>query len=154
MLFYRIISNFIPYFFFFLHTARTKELHFFDDRYHKINWSAPVDELYEKYLKKFPKLDNTHLFFEATPNYAAGYALERMHRIIPHTRLIYIVRKPSSRSVSQFFMVPSIFQIPPPDFIPTLFLPESDRLHSKGIFSNTFRPALPSRRSGKQMWRC
>lgn len=74
----------------------TKELHFFDRFY---------SEGVESYSSNFPidEIDKVKTWGEITPNYyQVPCALERIHKLLPEVKIIYILREPVSRAYSQY----------------------------------------------------
>ena len=79
-----------------IHVSREKELHFFT-----VNYSKGEDW----YRSWFPRADLVQ--GEASPSYAANPRFldvpERMHSLVPDAKLIYIVRDPIDRAVSDYW---------------------------------------------------
>jgi hypothetical protein len=77
--------------------ARTKEVHFFDTYYQRgMDW----------YLDYFPRREipaQACAIGEITPRYLfAPLAVSRIHRQLPHARLIVMLRNPADRAYSQY----------------------------------------------------
>ncbi len=75
--------------------VRQKEVHFFDDNYHRgPRW----------YRTFFPPSDG-RLFFEATPDYLPHpYAAARIAETLPEARIVALLREPVSRALSHYWM--------------------------------------------------
>lgn len=81
----------------FIGMSNKKEIHYFDLHYQKgIEW-------YKKHFKKF-KDKKYKLVGEATPTYMYFENIpERIYRLIPETKLIFILRNPVNRAYSHYW---------------------------------------------------
>ena len=73
-----------------------KEIHFFDDRWDRgLAW----------YESRFDGYDGQPVVGEATPTYMADtVALDRLAEVIPHARLVAVLRDPVERAYSHYWM--------------------------------------------------
>lgn len=78
-----------------LASAERKEVHFFDENYFRgMRW----------YRSFFPQQDG-RILFETTPSYICHpYVAERLANLLPDAKLIVLLREPSVRALSQYWM--------------------------------------------------
>ncbi|MDQ6660636.1 MAG: sulfotransferase domain-containing protein [Chloroflexota bacterium] len=86
--------------------ATTKEIHFFDRKYKKgLRWyRGHFPTTFEKYSAQ--RRGRTFLTGEATPSYLFHpHVSERVAKVLPHAKLIVLLRNPVDRAYSQYFHV-------------------------------------------------
>lgn len=87
--------------------ATTKEIHFFDRKYHKgLTWyrghfPTSIEKYYAQRLR-----NRTFLTGEATPSYLFHpHVPTRVAEVLPHVKLIVLLRNPIDRAYSQYYHV-------------------------------------------------
>lgn len=83
--------------------APQKEVHFFDSP--QFQDSTAPETWHTEYFKAFPNYKNQPLIGEATPIYMYGTQIaQRIHRYNPSIKLIFLLRDPLQRALSQYRM--------------------------------------------------
>lgn len=84
--------------------AVIKEIHFFDKNYHlglswyRAQFPTPLRKLYTRDIRK-----QNYIIGEASPNYIIHpHTPERVAKILPHVKLIALLRNPVERAYSQY----------------------------------------------------
>ncbi len=84
--------------------AVIKEIHFFDKNYHlglswyRAQFPTPLRKLYTRDIRK-----QNYIIGEASPNYIIHpHTPERIAKILPHVKLIALLRNPVERAYSQY----------------------------------------------------
>jgi hypothetical protein len=83
--------------------APSKEVHFFDNEHYNPNTSVPM--LNQRYKSYFPNWEGQHIIGEATPIYMyLPFIAERIYKYNPNMKLIFLLRDPVERALSQYTM--------------------------------------------------
>lgn len=80
--------------------SRVKELKFFLSNGHRARWHLGLDWYGSQFAADAPVRGESSPAYTKHPRFP-GVA-ERMHRIVPHARLVYIVRDPVERTISHY----------------------------------------------------